>query len=131
MRKIKFRGYSSALGWVSGDLVKHLGHVIIYNGNIFIEVEAKSVGQYITTYLGKNIFEGDIVEVTETDGYKSSYKGVALYDSNDCRFVVQCENGEMIPITGEKQEGYLGMGATYEFYYQYKVVGKDYETKTR
>ena len=105
-------------------------YFIYDNYNNFYEVDPKTVGQFVGQYKGKNIFVGDIVKVTETDGWKSTYEGVVVYDQKNSRFAVN-SGCQMIPITGEKQTDQIGMGGYCEYYYQYEVIGNEYEPKDK
>lgn len=136
-RPILFRG-KGELGSAIGSLVicrcgLSESLYMIWDGCSYITVDPKSVGQLVGQYRGQDIFEGDIVKVTETDGLKSTYTGKVVYDKMNCRFVVEVTSPYpiMIPITGEKQTGQIGMGCNCEYYYQYEVIGNEYEEKNK
>lgn len=131
-RPILFRG-KGELGTAIGSLVIYKRGLseslyMIWDGCSYLPVNPESVGQLVGQYNGQDIFEGDIVKVTETDGWKSTYTGKVVYDKMNCRFVVEVTEPypKMIPITGEKQTEQIGMGASCEFYYRYEVIGNVY-----
>lgn len=136
-RPILFRG-KGGLGSAIGSLVIYRHGLneslyMIWDGCSYLPVDPKSVGQLVGQYNGQNIFEGDIVKVTETDGWKSTYTGKVVYDKMNCRFVVEVTNPYpmIIPITGEKQIDQIGMGCYCEYYYQYEVIGNEYEERLK
>lgn len=141
-RKIVFRGYNlKNKKWLYGYYLVNRGKHFIAEEGLQppgmtwedFEVDPESVGQFVGTYKGVHIFEGDIVKVTETDGWKSTYTGKVVYDKMNCRFVVEVTNPYpmIIPITGEKQTDQIGMGCYCEYYYQYEVIGNEYEEKLK
>ena len=134
-REIKFRGYNLKNNmWIYGYYLVNRGKHYIVQDEVVepfkeasdFEVDAESVGQCVGQYNGECIFEGDIVRVNETDGWKTEYRGVVTYEIQNCRFIVKCDNWK-IPITGEKQTDQVGMGGYCEFFYQYKVIGNKFE----
>lgn len=137
-RKIQFRGYNlKNKKWLYGYYLVNRGKSYIVQDEVVnpfavpedFEVDPESVGQFIGEYRGKAIYEGDILRVNESDGYKAEYKGVAKYDVVKCEFVVGCPQHTNIPITGEIQTE--GMGGYSEYYYQYEVIGNEYEEKMK
>lgn len=142
-RKIIFRGYNlKNKKWLYGYYLVNRGKHFIAEEGLQppgmtwedFEVDPESVGQYVGEYNGKAIFEGDMVRVTETDGYKSVYIGFVVYDIVNCRFAVNKRfqargmgGCEKIPITGEKQTFQIDMGNYCEYYYQYEVIGNEFE----
>lgn len=143
MRTIKFRGYNRKnKKWLYGYYFVNRGKHYITDDLLYptgimtwedFLVDPESVGQLVGQYNGQNIFEGDIVKVTEIDGWKSTYTGKVVYDKINCRFVVEVTEPypKMIPITGEKQTEQIGMGASCEFYYRYEVIGNEYEERLK
>lgn len=140
-RKIVFRGYNLKNNkWLYGYYLVNRGKHFIAEEGLQppgmtwedFEVDPESVGQYVGEYKGKAIFEGDKVRITETDGWKSVYVGFVAYDFINSRFVVNekilCKK---VPITGEKQTDQIGMGCYCEYYYQYEVIGNEYEEKLK
>lgn len=139
-RKIQFRGYNlKNKKWLYGYYLVNRGKSYIVQDEVVdpfavpedFEVAPESVGQFIGAYKGKPIYEGDILRVNENGGYKAEYKGVAKYDVMKCGFMVGCPQHINIPITGDIQTGYIGMGASHEYYYVYEVVGNEYVEKMK
>ena len=146
-RKIIFRGYNlKNKKWLYGYYLVNRGKHFIAEEGLQppgmtwedFEVDPESVGQYVGDYNGMYIFEGDKIRVTETGGWKSLYIGFVVYDFVNCRFAVdkRLQVGglggcEKIPITGEKQTSQTGMGGYCEYYYEYEVIGNEYEEKNK
>lgn len=146
-RKISFRGYNlKNKRWLYGyHLVNRGKHYIVQDEVVKpfsepsdFEVDPESVGQYVGDYNGMYIFEGDKIRVTETGGWKSLFIGFVVYDFVNCRFAVDkmlqvggLGGTEKIPITGEKQTSQTGMGGYCEYYYEYEVIGNEYEEKNK
>lgn len=138
-RKIIFRGYNlKNKKWLYGYYLVNRGKHFIAEEGLQqpgmtwedFEVDPYSVGQYVGEYKGEPIYEGDFVEVVESDGYRSKHFGAVVYDDIDCRFYSLSESNA-IPITGKKQYSQTGMGGYYDFYYMYKVIGNEYEEKLK
>ena len=136
-RTIQFRGYNlKNKKWLHGYYLVNRGKHYIVQDEVVepfaeesdFEVDPESVGQYVGDYKGKPIYEGDIVEVTDTTGYKSRNTGAVFYDCEDCRFNV-VSSCCMIPITGKEACMSLGMGGSCNFFYVYSVIGNEYEKK--
>lgn len=79
MREILFRGKRAYNGeWIYGDLFHIDGEVIICNHSkgFNIAVIPSTVGEFtgFTDMHGRKIFEGDILEFTNSDGEKTPYE---------------------------------------------------------
>ena len=145
--RIMFRGYNlKNKKWLYGYYLVNRGKSYIVYDEVVdpfavpedFEVAPESVGQYVGDYEGKAIFEGDMVRAAETDGYKAVYVGIVVYDTINSRFEINTRiqmgglgGSEKIPITGEKQTDQIGMGGYYDYYFQYEVIGNEYEDKMK
>ena len=95
MREILFRGKRADNGqWVEGMLDGGNGQYLINcrtysvysNGYWVYKVDAKTVGQYtgLTDRNGKNVFEGDIVNIIFDDGARHKACVVVFHNGGFC-----------------------------------------------
>lgn len=141
MKTIKFRGYNlKNKKWLYGYYFVNRGKSYIVQDEVVnpfaeesdFEVDSESVGQFVGKYKGVSIFEGDYVHVTSTKDEYVQYFGFVEYDDQDCRFIVKFNVScglDRVPITGIEQGKFISFGENYNFYYQYKVIGNEYEQK--
>lgn len=138
-RKLYFRGYNlKNQKWIYGYFLVNRGkRYIVPDETVFpfaeisdFEVAYNSVGRYVGEYRGKTIYEGDHVHVTSSKDEYINYFGYVEYDETDCRFVVKLNVAcglDKIPISGKVQTAAVGINQYYDFFYQYKVIGNQYE----
>lgn len=130
-RTINFRGYNlKNKRWLYGYYFVNRGkHYIVQYETVNpfaeaedFEVDEESIGQYVGSYEGNDIYEGDVVEVTERCRESKHYVGVVVYCYYACKFRIECGSLNF-PITGSLQRTETGL----EYYFQYRVVGNEYE----
>ena len=139
MRTVKFRGYNiKNKQWIYGYYLVNRGkHYIVQDGVVEpfkeasdFEVDYNSVGRYVGEYRGETIYEGDHVHVTSSKDENINYFGYVEYDETDCRFVVKLNVAcglDKIPVSGKVQTAAVGINQYYDFFYQYKVIGNQYQ----
>ena len=72
------------------------------------------------------------IHVTSSKDEFVNYFGYVEYDEQDCRFVVKLNvdcGVDRIPISIKAKVGALGVNQSFDFCYQYKVIGNEYEKK--
>ena len=98
MREIKFRGKTGTGNWVYGDLTfSRYGNPYIGSlSKIWSGVKRNTVSQYtgMNDSTGKEIYEGDIVEINEEEDYYGERIGdVCFLDVGGCWYINGVEDG--------------------------------------
>lgn len=101
MREIKFRGKRLDNGeWIEGDLLRMNGHWFIFpdpapGGIDKYEVDPATVGEFtgLKDKNGKEIYEGDVMEIPETD-FNAEIIGRVLFEE-DAYYIIPLRGGHL------------------------------------
>lgn len=101
MREIKFRGKRLDNGeWIEGDLLRMNGHWFIFldpapEGIDKYEVDPATVGEFtgLKDKNGKEIYEGDVMEIPETD-FNAEIIGRVLFEE-DAYYIIPLRGGHL------------------------------------
>lgn len=101
MREIKFRGKRLDNGeWIEGDLLRMNGHWFIFldpapEGIDKYAVDPATVGEFtgLKDKNGKEIYEGDVMEIPETD-FNAEIIGRVLFEE-DAYYIIPLRGGHL------------------------------------
>ena len=139
-RQIKFRGYNlKNKKWIYGYYLVNRGEHFIAPDGIqppdmtwedFL-VDPESVGQYVGNYFNKEVYEGDIVQITYAYGFFgeniSKEIGIISFNPDEALYYSKSLSGDsFIRLNFAKK---LQEFSCYDF--AYKVIGNEYEKKLK
>lgn len=150
MRIIKFRGYNlKNKKWIYGYYLVNRGkHYIVQDEvvNPFaeesdFEVDSESVGQYVCSFKGVDLYEGDYVILTCTFIHKNIEQVIKVkhhvrYDTDTNNWYLYCLDDEfklIVPraiIRSEDNEHALN-GESIVSRSEYEVIGNEYEERLK
>lgn len=142
-RQIKFRGYNlKNKMWLYGYYLVNRGkHYIVqdevvepFSESSDFEVDPESVGQYVCSVNGVDLYEGDYVNKVVSYYYNGDIDfrfSIACrirYDTESSQIVLECID-DRYSTNGHR--GYVNTGQSEDEKIEYKVIGNEYEIKNK
>lgn len=140
-RQIKFRGYNlKNKKWIYGYYFVNRGKHFIADDGIAapgatwedFEVDAESVGQYVCTVKGADLYEGDFVIQKWACGYDVEY--LVSYDNKRHFWYLLCVDEEfklILPRSYIIEDEDIVSEGDNSTTIKYKVIGNEYEKKIK